>query len=105
MSICICYFCAHVCPRLSNGKGLLEFVAVILNESSLVTPGNEREHSANQAFITVAGTQLSSQSEIINHHVLSQVPTETLHGVRDGERREGGRKAGQTQTASFETTV
>ncbi len=96
----------HVCPRPSNGKGLLEFVAVILKESSLVTAGNERDHSANQAFITMAGTQLSSQSEIINRHVLSQVPTETLHGVRDGERRERWEKGrSDTQTASFETTV
>lgn len=25
VSICVCYFCVHVCPRPSNGKGLLEF--------------------------------------------------------------------------------
>ncbi len=106
VSICLCYFCVHVCPRPSNGKGLLEFVAVILKESSLVTAGNERDHSANQAFITMAGTQLSSQSEIINRHVLSQVPAETLHGVRDGGRRERWEKGrSDTQTASFETTV
>lgn len=77
---------------------------MILEESSLVSVGNERDHSANQAFITMAGTQLSSQSEIINRHVLSQVHTKTSHGVREGEKTEReGRKAGQT--ASFETTV
>jgi len=70
---------------------------VILKESSLVSVGNERDHSANQVFITMAGTQLSSQSEIINRHVLSQVHTETPHGVREGEKNDSeGRKTGQT---------
>lgn len=85
LRVCIhaCYFCVHVCPRLSNGKGLLEFVAVILEESSLVTGGNEGDHSTNQAFITMAASQLSSQSEIINRHVPSQVHIEILHGKRE----------------------
>lgn len=105
-SIFVCYFCEHVCPRPSNGKCLLEFVAVILKESSFVTVGNERVHSANQAFITLAGTQLSNQSEIINHHVLSQVHTKhCTEGGMEKEREKGERQVRHTDSIFWDHSL